>query len=501
MKNYFLLFVAFFLLLTNPLQGADFGFGIPSMVEGKVDELDQNVREFEESQPFLEDITESSIAVSQDTRDVVLSSTITESSLKNRIFLTLEVNRSGEGNFEEGIILFQADGEGKRIGSELMANRNDFGLPTFNQLSVSPNDQHVDLLLNVPTDSGPQAVFFRRNADNDLSPVGGFGVAGTGEIVIGTTSEGLGSPDATNVDTAVEVNTFSYDQSLEDIYLSGNSGLFKVLYLPSQGGAILPNGWNSKFQGEFHVPEDNLVVKGDTIYVTAFEPDGSGDTNIVLKKIAADSEVAQTNTIATSTSNPTTSLLGGENNLFFHYREGSGSDELFRINYEDITTIEERRPFSLSSNFRLKLEGSERLYAEGTDGDVFSFNKDSFAGSDQSLTVSDTRVTLVFQAQNDELYVGTRDSAVLAAEGDLSDTEQVFPAPGQVINQEVCQPGNTADESVFTKPVWLKRGFLGIVFSGSCIGWSDEGIDSMNLINTSWPHEDANNQRQRNPQN
>lgn len=485
----------FFLLTAGPVPAADFGFGIPDMVEEKVDELDEKVRNYKARQPVFDEFRNATVAVSEDTRDVAVSSTVAEGSFNNRIFIMLDVNRPGQ----EGLVIFQSDGEGKPISSEELATSNDSGDPEFAQMSVSPTDEFVDILMNIPTDSGPQGLLMRRQTDNNLNSVGSdFGPIGAGpsEIVIGNTADTLGQTD-----TAAEVNTFSYDDVENDLYFSGDSGVFKVFTGPS--GALGPSNWDAKFQGEFEVPEDNLLVNGDTVFVTTLEPAGGVDRDILIRKISAGGTITDTAStpFPITVSDPQTSLIGGEDRLFFHYYEpGSSDDHIYRLSYDDLS-VEASESINFSSHFRLKIEGSQNLFAEGNGGKIYSFDKNSLT-TNKELTVSDTRATVAFQDQARQVYVGTKESAeasVIRVQPDLTsgDTTQVFPSTGQVFEEE-CQQEPAELESVFTRPVWLKQGFLGILFNGACVTWNDENINS-EQINTSsgWPHEDANNQRQR----
>jgi hypothetical protein len=490
MKRYVLVFAVFLLLVANPLQAADFGFGIPDMVEEKVEELDQEVREFKANQPLLDELRETLVAVSGDTRDKVVDATITEGEFKNLVYVVLDVNRPGN----EGIGLFESDGEGKVLASELFDGEN----VSHEQISISLDNNFVDILLTINTDTGPASILSRRQVNNGLSRPG----AGIGDVVIGSTASQLGKTD-----TAVKVSTFSYDQTEENIYVSGDSGVFKVLTATS--GDVLPNAWNSKFQEEFNVPSSNLIVSEDTVYVTALEPYSVSNQNIQLKKIASDSTVARVDTYVQDVVNPQVSLVGDKKFLYLHYfKEGISSDTIFKIRKSDLQAAD-TTSVTLASHFHLKFEKENQLIAEGVEGEIYRFDK-SAPTNNESLTTSDTRATIVLEGNMDELFGGTLDSeeatifSVFSNFTNTSDTSTVFPSSGDIIEQGVCQPGNIAEDAqpFMSRPVWIKKGFLGFVFGGTCIGWTDEGVSSSRLnLDAPWPHEDANNQRQRQPQN
>lgn len=476
------------LLTTGPAPAADFGFGIPDMVEEKVDELDEKVRAFEARQPQLSRF--SSVAPQRlpgsDTEDFIASSAIDFD--EARVYLVGDYNPPGE----DEIRLFQLDGEGKNLSSVGISSGFGGQPDTFHQLSVAPGGQ-VDVLTEINTDSGQVGLFFRRQGDDNLSPTPRF----TGFPFVSAGS-----------DTPVTVNTFTYD-SQGNIYVSGDSGVFSVSPDGSQTFGL--TRWENKYLNEFQVPEDSLLARDNSIFLVSHEGANTsvGQDTVVLAKIDADSTLVQADTIVTNVSgsgdfNTKTRLLAGKNNIFLHYRQDfSGTDAVFKFDYDlnlqgsqsyDLQgTNHHLEPSVLSTNF---------LYAGTNKGAVLRINKGLPTTIADSRTISDSSVKVNLQGDAGEIYVGTNvnaEGAVIALSEDLSDTQSLGTGRGTQ---------TLPLENQYARAVWYGGGldglggFLGVVFGGNSITWTNGGISdpafrSSELGGSSWPHEDANNQRRR----
>lgn len=484
----------FFLLVAGPVPAADFGFGIPDMVEEKVDELDEKVRNYKARQPQLDRF--SSVAPQflpdSDTSDFIVSSAIARD--EARVYIIGDYNPPGE----EEIRLFQLDGEGKNLSSIRIESGAGGTADTFHQLSVAPGGE-VDVLTEIHSDSGSIGLFFRRVGNNNLSPTPTF--SGFPFIFAGA-------------DTTVSVNTFSYDAD-ENIYVSGDSGVFSISPEGSQAFGL--TRWSNKYLNEFRVPEDSLVTRGNSIYVASHEgPSPSvGQDTVVLAKIDSDSAFEASDTIVhdfgpSGNFNAEMRLLAGQDNLYLHYQQDrSGTDALFKYDY-DLNRVESAS-YDLDGDphhFEPTVVGNDYLYAGSDRGAVIRFDHSNFpasVSSSDSITISDSAVQVNLQGNAGELYAGTpvnAEGSVIAISSDFNDTQPLGTGTDDLV---------LPVDDQFARAVWYGGGFdglggfLGIVFGGRSITWTNGGISapafqSSELGNSAWPHEDANNQRQRRQQ-
>jgi len=500
-----LLFIGL-ITLPIPSHAVEFGVGLPDMIEGHVDELDEKVREFKEEQTNFTRF-EPATLLRPDTDAVISGSAIAP--LDNRVYIAV---KNPSDNNEQ--VLFLLDGGGNVAQTVFLRGSTDFSdekSDTLHQVSFSP-DENVDVLTSVETANGPTGLFIRNQAQ-DLERVGAFAVGNTGDTLFETNNQS---------DTVVAVNTFAYDENgcngTGCLYISGDSGVFSV---NSEALNILRTGteetdplarWDFRFQGRFSVPEDNLVTRGDSIYATDL-------TDTAFRLVAFNRDTATEATVKPLLSgrpsgNPKdASLVIGNKSLFLHYTEKLPGDTntVFAIDLQDLS-INQSASFMSTSQLEISLRGQSKIFGSSQNGDVFSFDASplsSLPGSLNSLKVSTAKPQVVAQGDGREIYVGTKVKAqgnAFAVSEDLSDSTALLS------DTQTVAPIN---KELFTRPFFSREGFVGVSFGGSSVGWWDgmttprpdffapssmPAFSSNNLRNSSWPHEDGDNQRQRQQQ-
>lgn len=489
MRKYSLILFVVLISFFATGASADVGFGIPDMIEDKVEELDEKVRRFKANQPVFDRLIPFAVQVSNADTDFIASSAITKATNDHRIYTVLDINRPTE----KSQVLFLSDGEGK-VQSEFELTTTSAGVfdlkedtATFEQLTVRNGEVHA--LVNIPTqDSGPLSLIHFRDA-KDVSQQAFPGIIGV--RVSGDTT-----------DTPVTVNTMTYD-STDSIIVGGDSGVFKY-----DLQTTIPD-WNQQHLNDFRIQDGNLLTMNDTVYLSSvFDTPGGG---VLVEVAALDNGGGTVGWIDVVDNRATvdeakTHLLVGDNQLFLHYQSNDGTNDTdalisYPVGPGASGTPNQTHNYSHGgagdTHFVPTVfdDGNSRLYAGNLNGEVRGYNtanNASFGDLEGQIDVADSKARVYLQGDNG-VYVGTREGdlgAVVEVKEDLSDSTIVFR------NTRADTPVNT---ELMARPVWLKQdgldGFLGMIFDGATLKMQSDTVASSDLLMSPWPHEDKNNQR------
>jgi hypothetical protein len=468
------------------------------MVEEKVEELDKKVKRYNARQPQFDQLSFFEGSPASSDSDVLMSSVIDFS--EQRITFVLDDVDDDE------IELFQVDAEGDPVGKDVLLAPPETPIigsgtntDTFHQLSISPQGD-IDVLTSVETESGPVGVLFRKPGNNIV-----FNKSGFPRFFAGN-------------NTTVEVSSFTYD-SQGNIYVGGDSGIFSIEPDPfARNDTPNINRWNKKYFKEFQVPKEGLVAQGDSIFVVSHKRPTNDIDTVILTAMNADSSIAWSDTVVnnlppvgtTTNYNSKIHLLTDENHLYMHYQQDrSGTDAIFKYTYDDGSRT--RGTFDLSgsnAHFHPTIVSSGSMIFGGSKGGtVVKINGNSLnSGFVSKNNLSDSRVEVNLLSNSSELLVGTLegDSGALYKLNSQNLTED----PELVAGDADTAPHTLPDDRPFNRgqlprAVWLKEdgvsGFLGVTFYGTSIFWRDITTGTK-LQAGPWPHEDANNQRQRRKQ-
>lgn len=490
MRRVSLVLIGCLLVVPVLVQGADFGFGIPDMVEEKVEDLDEKVRTRGPSGPALSNLRGFDVDLSEADTDFISASTIAPN--EQRIYATVNFNNQNKDKIQ----LIQLDGQGNELAREDLIAGGGGGSPadTTEQLAFAPNDK-VDVLTQVQTPAGPAALFFRFRDNNAMSLI-------NDELSL-----------FAGTDTAVSVNQFAYGED-ENVYLAGDSGVFS---LSGSGFSSAPGRgrWGNRFQEKFFVPDDSLITRGDSIFLASIENQsvtGNEDT-FVVTALNADSSVAWTDTQtfnpgAGPNFNSKTRVLAGPNgsppSFFVYYQQDrTDTSAIFEYDYQNGGTLDTG---FYDVQFNPSIHGNNSNIFGGTEsGTVIQVDGTNLSASIDRQNISDSATEVVLQGSNREIYTSSLEGVDGGAGGFVNALD--LDGDGDISDTGSFAPGGTAftrvppDETLSTRPVWLKDGFLGIVFNGGRITADDQAGQSFNISDGSWPHKDANNQYQRCQQN
>lgn len=442
MRKYFAVVLMLLLVVPATQAHADVGFGIPDMVEEKVEELDEKVRNFDTSPEQLPLIQAFEITAG----DTSLSITEAVISRDNRrIYLVVD----DRDRPTAGLDLSFVSGSGQSEGENSIA-----GTISEHLALNSAGEPVVLSRVESGTSTASQLQIFNRDLDGFAAP-----------LVFADTFTTLG-----------------FDEN-DNIYLAGTAGIMKL----TQGGDTV---WRDS---DFRVPEDNMIVSDNNIFISTIN-DSSGGFTLKLHALDQNDGSVEWSTRLEhfgSTTSGTSYLVPGSNNLHLMFN----SPQTHSTNYSNLYVLDKQTgsmaagPHGFgTTRIPTLVDGTNHIYAGDTDGTIYRI--DPATGGSTSIDViplSDANVMPRILDDSDSLYVSAQTDdtgAVIATDKNLSGTTPIF------VN-------NAENLPTQTRPVWLTNGFLGIVFNGSRLTVSSTPLDGDDLEGSAWPHIHHDNQQTR----
>lgn len=444
--------IALLACLVSP-SAADVGFGIPDMIEEKVEDLDQKVRNRKAQQNQFPALQPFEVATS-DSLVVIEESVISRDARK--IYVLTNDKSAASGGLD--ITLF--DGSGEREGS----SSTIFGaVPEY--LAVNSSGDPVVLSRDEPGSNSQLHIF-----NEDL--------------------EGL-PKTALLTDTYTTLAVDSQDFT----YTAGLAGVRKYDDFPD-------TVW---VDTSYRVPEDNLIVDGDSVFVTNLsETPSATPSELTLQVLALDGSDGSVDWKETLVDSSATDISGtsyltiGSDRLHVLLQESRATgegDTMFVRNLQDgssINTVTIQNQGTLSGNDDPipMIVGT----ANGFPGQVFSGDKggtitrfDRTGSPVFPQDLSDSPAIPWIIDDSDSIYSSVQtdtEGAVFASSKNLSDSTIVFFSSSDTLPVNI-------------RPVWLTDGFLGIVFNGGRLSVNKTPFEGDNPENSPWPHHDGNNQATR----